>query len=196
MGPPQEVTQLLVEWGKGNQAALDELMPLVYAELRRMAGRYMGMQTPGHTMQATALIHEAYIRLAGDSPKQWENRAHFFGAAAKAMRHVLVDYARAHLTKRRGGNDYRVVALDEAMVVCGERLAEIVALDDALTDLSNLSPRQSQVVELRYFGGLNVEETAEALKVSSETVMRDWRAAKSWLYIQLKGQGDARSATT
>jgi RNA polymerase sigma-70 factor (ECF subfamily) len=194
MCPPLEVTQLLVEWGKGNQAALEELMPLVYAELRRMAGRYMGMQTPGHTMQATALIHEAYIRLAGDSPKQWENRAHFFGAAAKAMRHVLVDYARAHQTKRRGGEGYRVVALDEA-IVCSKRLAEIVALDDASTDLSNLSPRQSQVVELRYFGGLNVEEAAEALKVSPGTVVRDWCAAKSWLYMQLNCQGNARSAT-
>lgn len=196
MGSQQEVTQLLIEWGKGNQAALEELVPLVYAELRRMASRYMGMQSPRHTMQATALIHEAYIRLVGDSPKHWENSAHFFGVAAKAMRHVLIDYARGHQTKRRGGSDYRVVALDEAMVVSGERLAEIVALDDALTDLGNLSPRQSQVVELRYFGGLSVEETAETLKVSPETVLRDWRAAKSWLYVQLNRHADARSAAT
>lgn len=185
MSSQQEVTQLLVEWGRGNQSALDELMPLVYTELRRMAARYMGLQNPGHTLQPTALINEAFIRLAGDSPKQWENRAHFFGVAAKSMRHILVDHARAHLTERRGGRGYRAVTLDEAIVISGERLAEIVALDDALTDLFKLSPRQSRVVELRYFGGLSVEETAAALKVSPETVMRDWRAAKSWLYRQL-----------
>jgi RNA polymerase sigma-70 factor (ECF subfamily) len=181
---PQEVTQLLVEWGKGNEAALDQLMPLVYAELRRIARLYMGMQNPGHTLQATALIHEAYVRLIGDSDKQWANRAHFFGVAAKSMRHVLVDYARAQRAAKRGG-PRSTLPLDEALVISGERREEILALDDALTDLAKLNARQSSVVELRYFGGLSVEETAEALHVSPETVMRDWRAAKAWLYKEL-----------
>ena len=166
-------------------AALDQLTPLVYAELHRMASRYMGMQNPAHTLQTTALIHEAYIRLAGDSDRHWENRGHFFGVAAKSMRHVLVDHARARQATRRGGDDKRVVALEEAIPISGERIAEIVALDDALTDLAKLNPRQCEVVELKYFAGLSVKETAEMLNVSPETVMRDWRAAKSWLYMQL-----------
>lgn len=185
MSSQQEVTQLLVEWGGGNESALAELMPLVYAELRRMAARHMGLQNAGHTLQPTALINEAFIRLARGSPKRWKNRAHFYAVAAKSMRHILVDHARAHQTERRGGRGYQAVTLDEAIVISSERLAEIIALDDALTDLSKLSPRQSQVVEMRYFGGLSVEEAAAALKVSPETVMRDWRAAKSWLYRQL-----------
>jgi RNA polymerase sigma factor (TIGR02999 family) len=181
----QEVTQLLAEWGKGNESALNELLPLVYAELRRIASRYMGGQNPGHILQPTALINEAFIRLAGDTPKQWANRAHFFAVAAKSMRHILVDHARANQAARRGGSSGHAVRLDEGIAVSTERLAEIVALDDALADLFKLSPRQGQVVELRYFGGLSVEETAVTLKVSPETVMRDWRAAKSWLYTQL-----------
>jgi RNA polymerase sigma-70 factor (ECF subfamily) len=186
MASPAEVTQLLHEYGKGNQAALAQLFPLVYVELHRMAHRYMGQQNPAHTLQTTALIHEAYLRLAGDSPREWENRAHFFRVAAKSMRHVLVDHARAHQTTKRGG-EKRAMPLDEAAIVSGERLAEIVALDDALTDLAKLHPRQSEVVELKYFGGLSLEETAEILQVSPETVMRDWRAAKVWLYRQLSG---------
>jgi RNA polymerase sigma factor (TIGR02999 family) len=181
---PQEVTQLLVEWGKGDEAALDQLMPLVYAELRRMARRYMGTQNPGHTLQATALIHEAYVRLIGDSDKQWVNRAHFFGVAGSSMRHILVDHARALRTAKRGG-PRSVLPLEDAAVVSGERREQIIALDDALTDLAKLNPRQSRVIELRYFGGLSVEETAEAIHVSPETVMRDWRAAKAWLYKEL-----------
>src|SRR3954469_4074355 len=151
MATPQEVTQLLIEWGNGNQGALDQLMPLVYAELHRMASRYMARQAPLHTLQATALIHEAYVRLAADSGRQWENRAHFFRIAAKAMRHILVDHARAQAAAKRGG-EKRAVALDEAIVISGERMASIVALNDALTDLTKLNPRQSEVVELRYFG--------------------------------------------
>ena len=184
MVSPQRVTQLLIEWGKGNEDALDQLMPLVYAELHRMARRYMASQVPGHTLQTTALIHEAYVRLAADSGTSWENRAHFFRIAAKAMRHILVDHARAHVAAKRGGEKHRLT-LDETIMISGERLGSIVALDDALADLSRLSPRQSEVVELRYFGGLSVEETAEALKISPETVMRDWRAAKAWLHMQL-----------
>jgi len=186
MASPSEVTQLLAECSSGNQAALDELLPLVYAELHRMARRYMGRENPAHTLQPTALIHEAYFRLSGLPPKKWENRAHFFGVAAQSMRHVLVDHARARQSDRRGG-EKRFVPLDESRVVSGERAAEIVALDDALADLGKLHPRQSKVVELKYFGGLSVEETAEALQVSPETVMRDWRAAKAWLHRRLSG---------
>jgi RNA polymerase sigma-70 factor (ECF subfamily) len=186
MASPAEVTQLLAEYSSGNQAALDQLLPLVYAELHRMARRYMGRENPAHTLQPTALVHEAYFRLTGLPSKKWANRAHFFGVAAQSMRHVLVDHARARHRDRRGG-EKRFVPLDESLVVSGERAAEIVALDDALTDLVKLHPRQSKVVELRYFGGLSVEETAEALQVSQETVLRDWRAAKAWLYRRLSG---------
>jgi RNA polymerase sigma-70 factor (ECF subfamily) len=184
MATPQEVTQLLIEWGKGNENALDQLMPLVYTELHRMARRYMAGQRPAHTLQPTALIHEAYVRLAADAGTSWENRAHFFRIAAKAMRHILVDHARAQVAAKRGGEN-RQVTLDEAIIISSERLSSIVALDDALADLSRLSPRQSEVVELKYFGGLSVEETAEALQISPETAMRDWRAAKAWLHLQL-----------
>ena len=192
MASPEEVTRLLREWGEGNQAAFDELMPLVYAELHRIASRYMATQNPGHTLQTTALIHEACIRLICDSATRWENRAHFFGVAAKCMRHILVDYARARGAGKRGGDGYRSVRLDEAVAVSGEHITDIVALDDALTDLARLNPRQSEVVELKYFGGLTVEETAEVLNVSGETVMRDWRAAKSWLYLQLSHESNRR----
>jgi len=159
-------------------------MPLVYAELRRMAQRYMSRQNPGHTLQTTALIHEAYLRMAGDSAKQWENRSHFFGVAATAMRHVLVDYARASQSAKRGGA-FRAVTLDEGLIVSDERMAQVVALDDALTTLEKLHPRQCRVVEMRFFGGLSVEETAELLKISPDTAMRDWRAARAWLFGQL-----------
>jgi RNA polymerase sigma factor (TIGR02999 family) len=184
------ITQLLNEWGNGDQAALDRLMPLVYAELRRMARRHMNQQHPGHTLQTTALIHEAYMRLAGDSDKRWENRAHFFGVAAKVMRCVLVDHARARRSAKRGGAA-RPVTLDEGIHTSGERMAGLIALDDALTDLAKLHPRQCQVVELRFFAGLSVEETAAILKVSPETVMRDWRAAKAWLECELNNGHDA-----
>jgi RNA polymerase sigma factor (TIGR02999 family) len=186
MASPQEVTQLLFAWSEGDQAAFDRLIPLVYSELHRMASRYMKMQSAAHTLQTTALIHEAYLRLVGGSSKQWESRAHFFGVAAKAMRHVLVDHARAHGAIRRGG-EVRTLRLDEGIALSSGRLAEVVAIDDALTKLAKLSPRQSEVIEMRFFGGLSVEETAEALKVSADTVMRDSRAAKAWLYVQLSG---------
>src|SRR5438309_1253334 len=146
----------------------------------------MSRQNPAHTLQATALIHEAYVRLAADSVKDWENRAHFFGIAAKSMRHVLVDHARARHRAKRGGEKH-TVPLDEGVVVSGERLAEIVAVHDALTDLAKLHPRQGEVVELKYFGGLSLEETAQILRVSPETVTRDWRAARAWLYRELIG---------
>jgi RNA polymerase sigma factor (TIGR02999 family) len=180
----QSVSHLLQRWGAGDRAALEELMPLVYDELRRMAQRYMGQQPSGHTLQTTALIHEAYLRLLGQEEKHFENRAHFFGVAAQAMRHILVDYARARQAAKRGG-EARAVSLEEAAVVSDERLAEFTALDDALAELAQLAPRQSRVVELRYFGGLSVAETAEVLQVSTDTVTRDWNQAKAWLYRAL-----------
>jgi len=185
---PPEVTRLLVDWGNGDRAALDQLLPLVYAELRQMAKRYMGRQNPGHTLQTTALINEAYLRLVNQKEVQWQNRAHFFGVAAQAMRQILVDYARSrHYAKRGGGA--QAVSLDEAVAVSEERAAELVALDEALESLAALDPRKSRIVELRYFGGLSVEETAEVLKISPVTVMRDWRLAKTWLLRALSGEG-------
>lgn len=184
MTSPDEVTQLLLDWSNGNQAALNQLMPLVYAELHRMARRHLAGQSAGHTLQPTALIHEAYFRLVGAADRHWENRAHFFRVAAKAMRNVLIDHARARLSVKRGG-DQKGLTFDEACTTSGKRVASVVALDDALTDLHRLNQRQAAVVELKYFGGLTVEETAEVLQVSPETVMRDWRAAKAWLHTQL-----------
>jgi RNA polymerase sigma factor (TIGR02999 family) len=182
----EEITQLLIDWSNGDQVALDKLMPLVYGELRQMAKRHMSRQSPGHTLQTTALIHEAFLKLVNQSEKQWQNRAHFFGVAAQAMRAILVDYARSRRYAKRGGGA-RAVALDEAATVSQERAAELVALDDALKALSQIDPRKSRVVEMRHFGGLSVEETAEVLKVSPDTVMRDWRLAKTWLRRELSG---------
>ena len=184
LGTSHEVTQLLIEWGNGDHQALDRLMPLVYAELRQMAHRYMSRQSPGHTLQTTALINEAYLKMVGQQEKHFQNRAHFFGIAAQAMRHILVDYARSKQYAKRGG-DAPVVSLDEALTVSAERAGELVALDDALKELAGIDPRKCQVVELRFFGGLSVEETAEVLKVSEITVMRDWRLAKLWLAREL-----------
>ncbi len=181
---PIEVSQLLHAWSNGDQTARDKLLPLVYGELRQMARRYMEGQRPGHTLQTTALIHEAYLRLVEQPVVQWQNRAHFFGVAAKAMRHILVDYARTKHAAKRGG-ELQQVSLDEAATVSTERTAELVALDDALQHLGAFDPRKSQVVEMRYFGGLTVEETAEVLHVSPETVARDWRLARTWLLREL-----------
>src|SRR3954471_22444803 len=179
-----DVTRLLLDWANGNQGALDELMPLVYSELHRMASRHMATASAGHTLQPTALVHEAYCRLVGDPGRQWQNRAHFFRLAAKAMRQIMIDHARGQLTAKRGGNQH-ALALEEGMAVSGERLTALVALDDALGELHNLNQRQAEVVEMKFFGGLTVDETAEALGTSPETVMRDWRAAKAWLHMQL-----------
>jgi len=185
MSVAHSVTQLLDRWNHGDPKALDELMPLIYEELRKMAKRYMNQQNPGHTLQTTALIHEAYPRMVKLKEKHFENRAHFFGVAAQAMRHILVDYARTRHTDKRGGGA-RPISLEEAALVTQERAAELVAFDDALKDLEKLSKRQSRVVELRYFGGLSVEETATVLGVSSDTVMRDWSMAKTWLHRALQ----------
>ena len=177
---PHEVTQLLLDLGAGDRTALDRLMPLVYDELRRLAHHYMSRERPDHTLQTTALVGEAYLRLVDQTRVRWQNRAHFFGIAAQTMRHILVEYARAHTRIKRGGGALRV-SLDETAVVSGERAAEIVALDDALTRLAAVDPRRCQVVEMRFFSGLSNEEAAEVLGVSPNTVTRDWNMAKAWL---------------
>jgi RNA polymerase sigma factor (TIGR02999 family) len=182
--PLQEVTQLLVDWGNGNQAALDQLIPLVYTELRQLARRYMSRKRPGHTMQTTALIHEAYLRLVDQNQVRWENRAHFLGIAARLMRQILIEHARRHTRAKRGGGA-GTIALDEAAIVSQTRAAELLALDDALERLTAIDPRKSRVVELRFFGGLSVEEAAIVLNVAPNTVLRDWRLAKAWLHREI-----------
>ena len=178
------LTGLLVEWREGDQAALDRLMPLVYDQLRRIAHRYVQRERNGHTLQTSALVNEAYLRLA-DQKVVWQNRAHFFAVTARVMRHILIDHARRRHYAKHGG-DARRVSIDEAAAMSLERAAELIALEEALDELAQLDQRKSQVVELRYFGGLSLEETAETLNVSLMTVRRDWRAAKAWLYRRLK----------
>ena len=182
-----EVSVLLADWTRGDQIAKDKLIPLVYDQLRRLARRQLAQERPGHTLQATALVNEAYLLLMDQREVRWQDRAHFFALAAQMMRHILVDYARRRQRAKRGGGGQHVT-LDEALIVSGERAAELVALDDALNNLAAIDPRRSQVVELRYFGGLSVEETAEVLNVSSGTVMRDWSAARAWLYRALSNE--------
>lgn len=177
---PNEVTELLIKWSKGDKAALDELMPVIHSELRRLARRYMARERPGHTLQTTALINEAYLRLVDQQGVEWQDRAHFFAVAAQVMRHILVDHARKYQSEKRGAGAQKV-PLDEVIVANQERAAELVTLDQALNDLATIDPRQSQIVELRFFGGLTVEETAEVMKIAPITVMREWRTAKAWL---------------
>jgi len=181
---PGEVTQWLIAWSQGDRAALDKLMPLVYDELHRLAHRYMSRERPGHTLQTTALVNEVYLRLVDQKSVNWQNRAHFFAIAAQVMRQVLVDYARRRRYRKRGGQAVKV-SLDEAAIVSQEHGVDLVALDEALTSLAAIDPRKSQIVELRFFGGLSVEETAEVLKVSPRTVMREWSLARAWLYREL-----------
>jgi RNA polymerase sigma factor (TIGR02999 family) len=181
-----EVTGLLVAWSEGDQSALEKLVPLIHAELYRLAKRYMGRQSPDHPLQATALVNEAYIRLIDWKNAKWQNRAHFFGVSAQLMRRILVDFARKRPHNQDGA--VRHVPLDEALVVGNKTSADIVALDDALNELGRLDPRKSRIVELRFFGGLSVEETAEVLKISAVTVMREWSKAKGWLYRELNKQ--------
>jgi RNA polymerase sigma factor (TIGR02999 family) len=185
---PQEVTQLLLAWSQGDQSALDQLIPLVHAELHRLAHRCMERERAGHTLQTTALVNEAYLRLIDSSRVRWQNRAHFFAVAAQLMRRILVDFARARQNLKRGGAAQRV-SLDEALVVPQEPDPDLIALDEALNTLAALDPRQARMVELRFFGGLSVEETAEVLQVSPETVHRDWRVAKAWLLRELDREG-------
>lgn len=178
---PEEITQLLMNWGQGDQAALDELVPLVYPELRRLAKRLMNRENRAHTLQTSALINEAYLKLVDQKNVEWENRAHFFAVAAQVMRHILIDHARRYGYEKRGAGAPHV-PLDEAAIVQEERAAQLVALDEALNALAALDPRKSQIIELRFFGGLTAEETAEVMKISPSTAQREWRAAKAWLH--------------
>ena len=187
--PPRqehEITQLLAAWREGNQAALDELYPLVYDELHRLARRYMSKERKGHTLQTTALINEAYVRLVDQRNVQWANRSHFFAISAQIMRRILIDHARRHAYAKRGGGA-RQVSLDETATMVQDDFSEFLRLDEALKSLAQLDPRRSQVVELRYFGGLNNEEIAGVLKISENTVIRDWNMARAWLHRQLAG---------
>jgi RNA polymerase sigma factor (TIGR02999 family) len=180
-----DISALLRAWSGGDQSALDRLTPIVYNELHRLARRYMKHERPGHSLQSAALVNEAYLRLVDYERMQWQNRAHFFAVSAQVMRRILVDHARRHNLKRGGG--VRHVALEEAAAVGGDQGPDLVALDDAMNTLARIDPRKVQVVEMRFFGGLSVEETAEVLKVSTVTVKRDWRAARAWLYRELTG---------
>jgi RNA polymerase sigma factor (TIGR02999 family) len=181
----KDVTALLIAWREGDEAALARLTPIVYDELHRLAGRYMRREQAGHMLQTTALLNEAYLRLVDSSRVRWQNRAHFYAVAAQLMRRVLVDFARSRRYKKRGGA-WHQVTLSEGIPVASHGDADLVAVDDALDQLGRLDPRKARVVELRFFGGLSLEETAEALNVSADTVGRDWRAAKAWLTRELK----------
>jgi RNA polymerase sigma factor (TIGR02999 family) len=181
----QDVTELLMAWGRGDEDALSRLTPLVYDELHRLAAAYMRREHAGHTLQTTALVNEAYIKLVDSSRVRWQNRAHFFAMAAQLMRRILVDFARKRRYQKRGG-DWRQVTLAEGLGAATNLDSDLVALDDALQELGKLDPRKARVVELRFFAGLSLDETAEALKVSTDTIGRDWRAAKAWLMRELK----------
>jgi RNA polymerase sigma-70 factor, ECF subfamily len=182
-----EVTQLLRAWTEGDQSALEKLTPLVYQQLHRVARRYMAGQRPGHTLQTTALVNEAYLRLVNCSRVNWQDRAHFFAVSAQLMRRILIDFARSRGYQKRGGNVAHL-SLDDAPTVSNEPDANIVTLDDALKALAEVDCRKSRVVELKFFGGLTIEEIAEVLKVSNETVVRDWRLARAWLVRELSGE--------
>lgn len=189
MSTPQQhdVTRLLVQWGNGDKKALEDLMPLVYSELRKVAGRYLRRERSGHTLQCTALVNEAYLRLIDQHSVQWKNRAHFFGVAAEMIRRILVDYARSQHAQKRGA-DAPKISLDEAFGVGQARDLDLVALDEALSHLKRIDERQCRVVELRFFAGLSVEETAEVMEISPATVKREWVTAKAWLFRELTGK--------
>jgi len=187
-----DVTHLLIEWSNGDQAALDKLVPVVDRELRRLAHHYMSRERAGHTLQTTALVNEAFVRLVNRKSVQWQNRAHFFGIAAQLMRTILVDHARSHACAKRGGGAGKL-ELDEALAVSQQKAAEVIALDDALKELALIDPQQSRIVELRFFGGLTVEEAAEVLHVSPATIKREWSSAKAWLYRELQPQKGTKS---
>jgi RNA polymerase sigma-70 factor, ECF subfamily len=180
-----EVTGLLLDWSNGDRAALDKLVPLVHDELHRLAHHYMRQERAGHTLQTTALVNEAYMRLIDQRSVRWQSRAHFFAIAAQLMRRILVDYARSRRYAKRGG-EARQVTFDESVLVSPQKGAELIAVDDALTDLAARDSRKSQIVELRFFGGLNIEETAEVMGLSASTVQREWRSAKAWLYEAIR----------
>ena len=186
VGIQGDVTQLLVQWKGGDRESLDRLIPLVYKELRLIAQRFLRQENPGHTLQSTALVHEAYLRLIDQSRTNWQNRAHFFGVAATIIRNILVDHARARQAIKRGGA-MPTLTLDEAVAQPRKKDLELIAVDDALLNLSHFDPQQSRIVELRFFGGLSIQETSEVLGISESTVKRDWILAKTWIGRALSG---------
>lgn len=188
--PSNLVTQLLVNWGNGDQAALEELMPLVYGELRRLADIYLRRERKDHTLQSTAVVHEAFMRMVNQRNVQWRNRAHFYGIAAQMIRRILVDYARAHQANKRGAGNFKL-SLDDALGVAQKPDLDLVRLDDALQLLSEIDPQQGRVVELRFFAGLSIEETAEVLGISTATVKREWSTARAWLFRELSRNAPA-----
>jgi RNA polymerase sigma factor (TIGR02999 family) len=184
--PPQlPITQMLLDWSEGDQSALERMMPIVYSELHRLAHHYMSRERDGHTLQTSALVNEAYLRLVDQRNVKWNNRAHFFAIAAQMMRRILVDYARNHLYAKRGAGAVHV-SLDHAELTSNEPTAEVTALDEALTKLESVDPRQGRVVELRFFGGLTIKETAEAMDISIDMVKREWSTAKAWLFREMR----------
>jgi RNA polymerase sigma factor, TIGR02999 family len=189
--PAVHITKRLVEWGNGDKSALDDVLPLIQSELRRLAHHYMSRERPGHTLQTTALVNEAYLRLVGQNVS-WQSRSHFYGIAAQMMRRILVDYARGRLYAKRGGGAIHV-SLEKAKSVSNGRTAELTALDEALKELERIDPRQARVVELRFFGGLTIKETADVMEISTDTVKSEWSTAKAWLYREMScesnGQG-------
>jgi RNA polymerase sigma factor (TIGR02999 family) len=187
MTTQHEITRLLADWSNGDRQALEKLTPLVYDELRRLAGRYLRQERSGHTLQSTALVHEAYMKLVGQNNVRWQNRAHFFGIAAQMIRRILVDYARARKADKRGSGAEKL-SLDEAIALPGGQDLDLVALDDALEGLAKIDPRQSRLVELRFFAGLTIEETAEVMQMSLATAKRDWVSAKAWLSREVRRQ--------
>jgi RNA polymerase sigma-70 factor (ECF subfamily) len=183
---PQGITQLLTRWSSGDQAALDELIPIIYPDLRRLARAYMGRENSGHTLQTSALINEAYLRLVNQQGVEWKDRSHFFAVAAQVMRHILVDHARRYQSNKRGAGAEHV-PFDDMAILCKERATDLIALDDALIRLACIDERKSKIVELRFFGGLTVEETAEVMNLAPITIMREWRAVKAWLSREISG---------
>ncbi|MEW6208017.1 MAG: sigma-70 family RNA polymerase sigma factor [Acidobacteriota bacterium] len=184
-----DITKLLIDLSDGDQAALDKLIPLVYSELRQMAARYLRREAAPHTLQTTALVHEAYLKLVDQKKVRWQNRSHFFAIAAQAMRRILIDHARTRLSARRGGSEQKIALDDGAIDISEERASSLVALDEALERLAEIDPQKSRIVELRFFGGLSIEETAHALGIGTATVIRQWRVAKAWLYKEVTGEG-------
>jgi RNA polymerase sigma factor (TIGR02999 family) len=182
---PDGVTQLLIDWGRGDQAALDKLMPLVYAELRRLAGNYLRRERADHTLQPTALVNEAYLRLVDQRSARWQNRAQFFGVAAQLMRRILVDHARLHQAQKRGGTEQRRMSLADVDRMSDKPDLDLLALNEALNELAEVDPQQSRIVELKFFGGLSIEETSEVLNIGHATVERDWKMARAWLRSKL-----------
>ena len=186
MQRPEGITQLLVDWSNGDQKALDKLMPLVYSELRRQAGNYLRRERPGHTLQPTALVNEAYLKLIDQKNAKWQNRAQFFGVAAQLMRRILVDHARQHQAAKRGGSDQQRLSITSAEKLVKQPEVDLLALHEALEELTAIDPQQERIVELRFFGGLSIEETAEVLGIGHATVERDWKMARAWLRRKLE----------